>query len=82
MFEVFFKPGEDGVLPLDALVVVEDVMVLIGYGYEGGGASEQLQCCKHLYALAVGHIIVAVAMEEEEGSCDLVGKEERALAYI
>ena len=76
------EPGHDAVVPTDALVVVEDVVVLAFYGDEGALAAKQLEGCEHLDALVDGHVGVSAAMHEEDGRVHLVGIEERGMTAV
>ena len=69
-------------MPTDALVVVEDVVVLAFYGDEGALAAKQFEGREHLDALVDGHVGVSAAMHEENGRVHLVGIEERSMTAV
>ena len=64
VLEPLGKPCHDGVVPLDALVIIGDVVVLAPNKHQGGFAPEQLERGVHLNAFAHRHIIVAGAMHK------------------
>ena len=75
------KPGEDGVLPTDALAVIQDVVVLTVDQHHGGLAAKELEGGIHLDALSYGHVVVHIAMQEEQRGVNLVGIVERAVLH-
>ena len=76
------EPGHDAVVPTDALVVVEDVVVLAFYGDEGALAAKQFEGREHLDALVNGYVGVCSAVHEEDGRVNLVGIEERGMTAV
>ena len=82
VFQPFCKPCHDAVVPTDAFVIVEDVVILSLDCNEGSFTAKQLQSRKHLYALVDGHIGVRSAMHEKDGRVNFVGIEERSMTAI
>ena len=58
------------------------MVALVGDGDKGSGTAEELEGGEHLDALADGHVVVGIAVEEEQGSVYLVGVVERRLAHV
>lgn len=69
------EPGHYGVVPADALVVVEYVVVFSVDCDECCLASEDFQCSEHLYTLIDGYVGVRTAVHEEQWCMYLVGIE-------
>ena len=80
--EPLLEPGEDGALPLDALVVVLNPVVLALDDDECSGTTEEFQGCIHLDGLADGHIRVGGAMHEQDRCMNLVGIVERRVINV
>ena len=73
ILQPFCKPCKDGVLPLDSLVVLKDVVVLVFYKYHGGLFAKKLEGGVHLNALAYRYVVVLVTVKEKERGIYLVG---------
>ena len=76
------EPGEDGVLPNEALVVVGDDVVLALHLNIADGATEDAQGREELLALVRRHVGVDCAVEQEQGRVNLVGIEERRMLHV
>ena len=59
----FGEPCKDGVLPLDSLAVIQDVVVLVLYKYHGSLFAKKLEGGVHLDALAYRYVGVLVTMK-------------------
>ena len=81
VLQPFGKPSEDGVLPSEAFVVIDDVMVLPIDENHRRLAAEELQRGVHLDALADGDVRVCCAVDEEQRGVHLVGVVERAVVH-
>lgn len=76
------EPCHYGVVPADAFVVVEYVVVFSIDCDECCLSPEDFQCSEHLYALVDGHVGVRAAMHEEQWCMYLVGIEERRVSAV
>ncbi len=75
------KPGKDGVLPLQSLLIIDDVMILTIYQYHRRRTAEEFQSRIELDALAHRHIIIGSSVNKQQWSMNLVGIIERTLIY-
>jgi len=80
--QVTREPCKDGVLPLYALIIINDRVVFAINNNKSSGASQEFESREHLDTLANGHIGICIAMEEEQRGVYLVGIEQRTLVYI
>lgn len=76
------EPCHNGVVPADALVVVEYVVVFSIDCDECCLSPEDFQCSEHLYTLVDGHVSVRAAVHEEQRCVHLVGIEERRVSAV
>ena len=76
------EPSPNSVLPLDALAIIHDVMILTCHQYHGGFTTKEFQSSIHLDTFAHWHIHIGITMYKKQWSMNLVGIEERTSVYI
>ena len=73
------EPSPNGVLPLDALAIIHNVMILTSHQYHSGFTTEEFQSGVHLDTFAYRYIHIGITMYKKQWSMNLVGIDEQSI---